>query len=242
MNLSETTFVLPSRRRPRACGSSRRGSRCRSPVTRRSAPRTSCARCAAGDARHARDERRASSRSGATATCGRCAPMRRATRAVDSIARRARGDARPREADDAGGAAVGRHRRRAARDPARLASTRCARAAPSAGAAAAHGSNASATRRMAYVWARRRTDRRARAVLLPQARRGDRGPGTGSACANLGGWLLATGAPLPVARSSSARARRRPALPARSRGDGRTARSASRGGVIEIGRGTIELL
>ena len=36
-----------------------------------------------------------------------------------------------------------------------------------------------------------------RALLLPEARRVVEDPGTGSACANLGGWLLATGAPLP---------------------------------------------
>ena len=66
-------------------------------------------------------------------------------------------------------------------------------------------------------------------------------PGTGSACANLGGWLLATGAPLPQRTRRSTRARRsdgrcRLGLARRRR---RSIRVSGR--VIEIGRGTITL-
>ncbi len=50
---------------------------------------------------------------------------------------------------------------------------------------------------MAYVWARDAADAVvARFFFLSGAVLED--PATGSACANLGGWLLATGAPLPV--------------------------------------------
>ena len=47
-------------------------------------------------------------------------------------------------------------------------------------------------------------------------------PGTGSACANLGGWLLATGAPLPQRLCGRPGRRGRPALPARARSHGRS--------------------
>ena len=51
---------------------------------------------------------------------------------------------------------------------------------------------------MAYVWARESADTVvARFFFLSGAVLED--PATGSACANLGGWMLATGAPVPVA-------------------------------------------
>ncbi len=51
-------------------------------------------------------------------------------------------------------------------------------------------------------------------------------PGTGSACANLGGWLLATGATLPQRLARRPGRSGRPALPARSRGRRPTGGSA----------------
>jgi trans-2,3-dihydro-3-hydroxyanthranilate isomerase len=68
------------------------------------------------------------------------------------------------------------------------------RAAPSAPALRAHGSNGQ--RAMAYVFARD-GDRVLARFFFPKHESVLEDPGTGSACANLGGWLLATGAPLP---------------------------------------------
>jgi PhzF family phenazine biosynthesis protein len=73
------------------------------------------------------------------------------------------------------------------------------RAVPDAALMQRHGSNA--TRAMAYVFAPegRAEDRRIRArFFFPKHAAVLEDPGTGSACANLGGWLLATGASLPV--------------------------------------------
>ena len=73
------------------------------------------------------------------------------------------------------------------------------RAAPDAALLQRHGSNA--TRAMAYVFAQEgaAADRRIRArFFFPKHAAVLEDPGTGSACANLGGWLLATGAALPV--------------------------------------------
>ena len=58
----------------------------------------------------------------------------------------------------------------------------------------AHGSNGQ--RAMAYVFAREGDHVLAR-FFFPKHGSVIEDPGTGSACANLGGWLLATGAPLP---------------------------------------------
>jgi trans-2,3-dihydro-3-hydroxyanthranilate isomerase len=76
------------------------------------------------------------------------------------------------------------------------------RAAPHAHLMATHGSNG--VRSMAYIWAR---DEPASATtemqrvtvrfFFPKHGSVIEDPGTGSACANLGGWLLATGAALP---------------------------------------------
>jgi len=68
------------------------------------------------------------------------------------------------------------------------------RAAPRADALLAHGSNGQ--RAMAYVFAREGDHVLAR-FFFPKHGSVVEDPGTGSACANLGGWLLATGAALP---------------------------------------------
>ena len=65
-------------------------------------------------------------------------------------------------------------------------------------------------------------------------------PGTGSACANLGGWLLATGAPLPqrIAVAQGDAVARPCRLGLEVTADRRIEVS---GRVIELGRGGIEL-
>lgn len=68
------------------------------------------------------------------------------------------------------------------------------RAAPRAEAMLAHGSNGQ--RAMAYIFAREGARVLAR-FFFPKHGSVIEDPGTGSACANLGGWLLATGAALP---------------------------------------------
>ena len=68
------------------------------------------------------------------------------------------------------------------------------RAAPDGRALQVHGSNG--TRAMAYVFARE-GDRVLARFFFPKHGAVIEDPGTGSACANLGGWLLATNAPLP---------------------------------------------
>jgi PhzF family phenazine biosynthesis protein len=68
------------------------------------------------------------------------------------------------------------------------------RAAPTSEGLLAHGSNGQ--RAMAYVFARE-GDRVLARFFFPKHGSVVEDPGTGSACANLGGWLLATGAPLP---------------------------------------------
>jgi len=75
------------------------------------------------------------------------------------------------------------------------------RAAPRADLLQTHGHNGS--RAMAYVWARdeKRAGDNVQCVVarffFPKYGAVIEDPGTGSACANLGGWMLATGAPLP---------------------------------------------
>lgn len=68
------------------------------------------------------------------------------------------------------------------------------RATPRADLMARH--TTSASRTMAYVFARDGDVVRARFFFLKHGAVIE-DPGTGSACANLGGWLIATGAPLP---------------------------------------------
>lgn len=69
------------------------------------------------------------------------------------------------------------------------------RAEPRADALQAHGHNG--TRAMAYVFASEGDHVKCR-FFFPKHGAVVEDPGTGSACANLGGWLLATGAPLPA--------------------------------------------
>jgi PhzF family phenazine biosynthesis protein len=51
---------------------------------------------------------------------------------------------------------------------------------------------------MAYVWAHERPGRVVARFFFPKAGLVAEDPATGSACANLGGWMLATSRPLPV--------------------------------------------
>jgi trans-2,3-dihydro-3-hydroxyanthranilate isomerase len=111
------------------------------------------------------------------------------------------------------------------------------RAQPSAEKLLEHGSNG--PRAMAYIFARERERVLARFFFLKHGAVIE-DPGTGSACANLGGWLLATHAELPVALSiDQGEAVGRPCrLGLRVEAD-RSIRVSGR--VIEVGRGTITL-
>ena len=111
------------------------------------------------------------------------------------------------------------------------------RAAPRAEAMARHASNA--TRSMAYVFARE-GDRVLARFFFPKHGAIVEDPGTGSACANLGGWLLATGAALPQRLTiDQGEAVGRPCRLRLDVGGDRSIRVGGR--VIEIGRGTITL-
>jgi trans-2,3-dihydro-3-hydroxyanthranilate isomerase len=111
------------------------------------------------------------------------------------------------------------------------------RAAPNVELMARHASNG--TRSLAYVFAREGPHVLAR-FFFPKQGAIIEDPGTGSACANLGGWLLATGATLPqsltVDQGEHVDRRCRLTLAV-------TAERAIHvsGRVIEIGRGTITL-
>lgn len=111
------------------------------------------------------------------------------------------------------------------------------RAAPRAELLLRHASNAA--RAMAYVFARDGDEVLAR-FFFPKHGAIIEDPGTGSACANLGGWLLATGADLPqrlTIRQGEAVGR-----PCRLGLEVRADRSIRVSGrVVEIGRGTIAL-
>ena len=111
------------------------------------------------------------------------------------------------------------------------------RATPSAEVMLAHAS--SRERAMAYAFARKGDDVLARFFFLKHGAVVE-DPGTGSACANLGGWLVATGAKLPVElRVDQGEAvARRCRLTLRVSADRTIAVS---GRVVEIGRGTITL-
>lgn len=111
------------------------------------------------------------------------------------------------------------------------------RAAPDATAMRTHASNG--TRAMAYVFAREGNRVLAR-FFFPKHGSIVEDPGTGSACANLGGWLIATGAVLPqrlVVDQGEAVAR--PCRLGLAVAADKTIRVAGR--VIEIGRGVITL-
>jgi trans-2,3-dihydro-3-hydroxyanthranilate isomerase len=111
------------------------------------------------------------------------------------------------------------------------------RAAPTAEGLHTHGSNGQ--RAMAYVFAREGDEVLAR-FFFPKHGSVIEDPGTGSACANLGGWLLATGAPLPQRLSvSQGEAVGRPCRLGLEVTPEREIRVSGR--VIEIARGTIRL-
>lgn len=111
------------------------------------------------------------------------------------------------------------------------------RASPSAEALAAHASNGQ--RAMAYVFAREGNSVLAR-FFFPKFDAVLEDPGTGSACANLGGWLLATGASLPQRlQVAQGEATGRPCHLTLEVTAGRQIRVSGR--VIEIARGTVTL-
>ena len=111
------------------------------------------------------------------------------------------------------------------------------RAAPTAARLQAHGSNGQ--RAMAYVFAREGDRVLSRFFFLKYGAVIE-DPGTGSACANLGGWLLASGAPLPQRLwvDQGAAVGRACRLGLRVEAD-RSIHVSGR--VIEIGRGRITL-
>jgi len=108
------------------------------------------------------------------------------------------------------------------------------RAAPRADALFTHGSNGQ--RAMAYVFARD-GDRVLSRFFFPKYGAVVEDPGTGSACANLGGWLLATEATLPqrVTISQGETVGRQGLKVTADR------RILVSGRVVELGRGTITL-
>jgi PhzF family phenazine biosynthesis protein len=111
------------------------------------------------------------------------------------------------------------------------------RAAPRADAMQQHGSNGD--RAMAYVFARE-GDRVLSRFFFPKHGAIVEDPGTGSACANLGGWLIATGGVQPVRlQVDQGEAVGRPCrLGLEVTAEGRIRVS---GRVIEIGRGALRL-
>jgi PhzF family phenazine biosynthesis protein len=96
------------------------------------------------------------------------------------------------------------------------------------------------TRAMAYVWAVDEPRTILARFFFPKHGAIVEDPGTGSACANLGGWLLATGAALPqqwtVAQGEAVGRRCKLGLAVDSGG-----RIFVSGHVIELGRGTVSL-
>jgi PhzF family phenazine biosynthesis protein len=111
------------------------------------------------------------------------------------------------------------------------------RAKPSAAQLLVHGSNGE--RALAYVFARER-DRVLARFFFSKYGAVVEDPGTGSACANLGGWLLATGASLPQRLSvDQGEAVGRPCRLGLVVGADGTIRVSGR--VLDLGRGTITL-
>lgn len=97
----------------------------------------------------------------------------------------------------------------------------------------------SPARAMAYVFAREGDGALAR-FFFPKHGTVIEDPGTGSACANLGGWLLATGAALP--QMLSIRQGEAVGRPCRLGLEVRADRSIRVSGrVVELGRGTVSL-
>ena len=117
------------------------------------------------------------------------------------------------------------------------------RCSPDAALLSRHGSvrlGAGVTRAMAYVWAEDGPQSILARFFFPKHGAIVEDPGTGSACANLGGWLVATGAALPqqwsVAQGEAVGRRCKLGLAVDSGG-----RIFVSGHVIELGRGTIRL-
>jgi PhzF family phenazine biosynthesis protein len=111
------------------------------------------------------------------------------------------------------------------------------RAAPKPDAMVRHASNGA--RSMVYVFARD-GDRALARFFFPKHGAVIEDPGTGSACANLGGWLLASGAPLPVRLAiDQGAAVGRPCRLGLEVTDDR--RILVSGRVVELGRGSVSL-
>ena len=117
------------------------------------------------------------------------------------------------------------------------------RASPDPALLLRHGSvqlGAGVTRTMAYVWAEDEPRSILARFFFPKHGAIVEDPGTGSACANLGGWLVATGALLPqqwsVSQGEAVGRRCKLGLAVDSGG-----RIFVSGRVIELGRGTIRL-
>jgi predicted PhzF superfamily epimerase YddE/YHI9 len=104
-----------------------------------------------------------------------------------------------------------------------------------------HGFSEARDEAMAYLWARD-ADTGELAVRFFFTSHGAllEDPATGSACANLGGWMIARGAPLPLTASlSQGTAVARPSrLGLRVDGEGAIFVT---GAVIELGRGVVDL-
>lgn len=95
-------------------------------------------------------------------------------------------------------------------------------------------------RSMAYVWAATSADEVLARFFFRKAGEIAEDPATGSACANLGGWFLATGAALPLARRiHQGEAIGRPSLLGLDVDSERRIRVS--GEVIELGQGVIHL-
>jgi len=96
------------------------------------------------------------------------------------------------------------------------------------------------SRAMAYVWAEVAPDGVLARFFFPKHGAIIEDPGTGSACANLGGWLVATGAPRPrtltVAQGEAVGRRCRLRLTVDAEGG-----IFVSGRVVELGRGTITI-
>jgi PhzF family phenazine biosynthesis protein len=117
------------------------------------------------------------------------------------------------------------------------------RCRPNADLLARHGSvtlPGGGSRAMAYVWAEVAPDGVLARFFFPKHGAIIEDPGTGSACANLGGWLVATGAPRPrtlvIAQGDAVGRRCRLRLTVDAEGG-----IFVSGRVVELGRGTIEL-
>ena len=117
------------------------------------------------------------------------------------------------------------------------------RCRPNADLLARHGSvtlPGGGSRAMAYVWAEVAPDGVLARFFFPKHGAIIEDPGTGSACANLGGWLVATGAPRPrtlvIAQGDAVGRRCRLRLTVDAEGG-----IFVSGRVIELGRGSITL-